>query len=87
LYRLQWHKRALSEYEEWKKVNKDVVARIDELLEDILATPFNGMGKPEMLKFALAGYWSRRITQEHRLVYKVAGNSIIIFRCRGHYKL
>jgi len=85
VYRLQWHKQALTEYEEWEKINKDVVARIDELLADILKTPFSGKGKPKPLKFALAGYWSRRITKGHRLVYKVVGNSIIIFRCHGHY--
>ena len=54
-------------------------------MKDIQRTPFEGKGKPEPLKYDLAGYWSRRIDREHRLVYQVSGNDILIYSCRYHY--
>jgi toxin YoeB len=81
-----WHKSALYDYFYWEEYNQDIVDRIDELLSDIEIHPFTGIGKPEPLKGNLRGYWSRRITEEHRLVYKVKGDLLIIIRCRGHYK-
>lgn len=70
----------------WKK-NKDhkVQLRIRQLLEDMLKDPYRGIGKPEALRFNLSGYWSRRITKEHRIVYRVEKNKIIVIALRLHY--
>jgi toxin YoeB len=78
------------DFEYWMDHDSDIVDKIRDLLRDIGRNPFHGMGKPEPLKFALKGYWSRRITGEHRLVYKIEGNkginqSCIILQCRFHY--
>ncbi|NHB91593.1 Txe/YoeB family addiction module toxin [Photorhabdus cinerea] len=69
----------------WQQNDKKLVKRINELLKDIERTPFCGIGKPEPLKHNLTGYWSRRITDEHRLIYKVEGDRLIILSCRYHY--
>lgn len=80
---------ALEDIDYWKKSgNKLVMNKITSLLEDILEHPFTGIGKPEPLKYDLAGYWSRRINQEHRLVYSVHDDMIEIYvlSMRYHYK-
>ena len=77
---------AFQDYLEWVKVNPRTALRIGELIQVILKTPFDGIGKPEPLKHQLKGFWSRRITDEHRLVYKVTTTSIIILSCRTHYQ-
>lgn len=70
----------------WKKTNNEkVLKRIRELLESTLETPFQGIGKPEPLKYNLTGKWSRRINSEHRLVYEVLADTIIIHSLKGHY--
>lgn len=70
----------------WRKSgNEKVLKKIRELLENIEQTPFEGLGKPEALKHELAGKWSRRITDEHRLVYKVEKETIIVYQVRFHY--
>lgn len=69
----------------FKKTNPNIVRKILMLLEDISKTPFIGRGKPEPLKFQLSGCWSRRITKEHRLVYRAESDKIIIISCRYHY--
>ena len=69
----------------WNKQDTTVAQRIFRLIENALETPFSGLGKPEPLKHSLQGYWSRRISSEHRLVYKVAGDIVIIVSCRFHY--
>ena len=70
----------------WKKSgNKLVLQKIRSLLESTLETPFIGIGKPELLKFDLAGCWSRRINQEHRLVYEIDAERILVLSCKGHY--
>jgi toxin YoeB len=74
------------DYLYWQKVDKKMVRKINELIKSIQRIPFEGIGKPEPLKFDLAGYWSRRIDQEHRLVYQVINNEIIIIACRYHYE-
>jgi toxin YoeB len=61
------------------------LAKIDRLIEDILEHPFAGIGKPEPLRYEWSGYWSRRITGEHRLVYRVEGDTVFIAQCRFHY--
>lgn len=76
---------AFSEYNEWFESNKQIVQRIKTLIRDIDRDPFRGIGKPEPLKGNWAGYWSRRIDQEHRLVYKVTQDHILIAKCKGHY--
>ena len=86
----EFTKKAWAEYNYWKGTDKETVNRINELLGSIREDPFRGIGKPEPLKHGLQGYWSRRITQEHRLVYKVQGQrgknqKCIIIQCRFHY--
>lgn len=68
-----------------KSGNKRILRRITELIESIIESPFDGKGKPEPLKYALKGTWSRRITEEHRLVYEVLNDKIIIHSLKGHY--
>ncbi len=70
----------------WSKENPKIYARIVELIKDIERHPFSGIGKPEPLKYELKGLWSRRITDEHRLVYKVSDTEILFYSCRFHYK-
>jgi toxin YoeB len=70
----------------WIKTDRKVALRALELVEAALADPFKGIGKPEPLKFALAGCWSRRITQEHRLVYRVTADRIDFLQARYHYE-
>jgi toxin YoeB len=73
------------DYLYWQKTDKKKLQRINELLKDISRQPFDGIGKPEPLKHQLAGYWSRRIDEEHRLIYAVRGDEILIAKCRFHY--
>jgi len=74
-----------NEYLYWQKTDKQVLKKINQLLNDIKRTPFSGIGKPEPLKYELAGCWSRRITNEHRLVYEVTEYSIVVISCKYHY--
>lgn len=77
---------AWEEYTSWLKEDKKVLKRINELIKDIERNKFKGIGKPEPLKYQLSGYWSRRITDEHRLIYSIDGENIHIISCRYHYK-
>jgi toxin YoeB len=70
----------------WKSTDKAIFNKIEKLLKDIQRDPFNGIGKLEPLKYSHAGRWSRRIDEEHRLIYSVSGNTICIYGCREHYK-
>ncbi len=74
-----------NDYNEWSEIDKKVFKKIQKLLKETIREPFSGIGKPEPLKNNLRGYWSKRITDEHRLVYKVEENQIIIISCRFHY--
>jgi toxin YoeB len=76
---------AFNEYNEWIEQDKDVFNKIKELIKDISRDPFKGLGKPEPLKGNYAGFWSRRITQEHRLIYSVSSDLIDVVKCKGHY--
>jgi len=76
---------AFVDYLEWKETEESVFDKINGLIVEMLRDPFKGRGKPEPLKGNLRGCWSRRITKEHRLVYKVEDNLICILSCRGHY--
>ena len=77
---------ALQQLEEWKKADPKLLAKIISLIVETAANPFTGTGKPEALKHDLKGKWSRRITQEHRLVYEVKETTIWIVACRYHYE-
>lgn len=76
---------AWEDYTYWQKVDKKIVKKINSLIKDIQRTPFEGIGKPESLKYDFSGYWSRRIDLEHRLVYQVVDEQILIYSCRFHY--
>ncbi|HEY8688033.1 MAG TPA: Txe/YoeB family addiction module toxin [Chitinophagaceae bacterium] len=78
-------KTAFTEYNEWFETDIQIINRIKELIRDIDRDPFKGIGKPEPLRGNWAGYWSRRINQEHRLVYKISDDQILIAKCKGHY--
>ena len=83
--RLTFSGKSWDEYLYWQKTDKAILKRINSLLKDIQREPFEGIGKPEPLKHGLSGYWSRRINDEHRLVYKVADDQILIAQLRYHY--
>ena len=68
-----------------KSGNKIIIKRILQITQSIIETPFDGIGKPEALKYELTGFWSRRINSEHRFVYKIEENSLFIFSLKGHY--
>ena len=76
---------AFDDFNDWAKLDKKIYRKIVTLIKDIERSPFTGLGKPEALKHDLSGYWSRKINSEHRLVYKVTNESIIILACRYHY--
>lgn len=76
---------AFADFTEWATIERKTHAKIVSLVRDIQRDPFAGLGKPEPLKHELAGLWSRRITDEHRLVYKVTDEDIVIVSCRYHY--
>ena len=76
---------AWEDYLHWQKIDKKLVQRINDLIKEITRTPHTGIGKPETLKHALCGYWSRRINDEHRIVYKVVDDSLLIAQLRYHY--
>ncbi|MGO3122741.1 MAG: Txe/YoeB family addiction module toxin [Advenella sp.] len=83
--KLTWSEEAWEDYLYWQDADKRMVKKINELLKDTCRTPFEGIGKPEPLRHHLAGYWSRRITLEHRLIYAVADDALLIAACRYHY--
>jgi toxin YoeB len=74
------------DYTYWLEKDAKTLKKIHQLLKDIDRSPFGGLGKPEPLKFELTGYWSRRINQTDRLIYKVEKDSIIVIACKSHYK-
>ncbi len=76
---------AWEDYLFWQQQDRRMVERINKLIKEVQREPFAGIGKPEPLKHALAGYWSRRITDEHRMVYKIEGDSMLIAQLRYHY--
>lgn len=73
------------DYQHWVQTDRATLKRLNRLIEDSLRDPYAGIGKPEQLRHALAGSWSRRITEEHRLVYLVDGNDLVIIQARYHY--
>ncbi|WP_427501255.1 Txe/YoeB family addiction module toxin [Methylomonas sp. MED-D] len=77
---------AWDSYLYWQTTDKAILKRINQLIKEIQRQPFEGIGKPERLKHGLSGYWSRRINDEHRIVYKVAGDTLLIAQLRYHYE-
>jgi len=77
---------AFSDYRQWAEEDTGIFKKINTLIVEILRDPFHGTGKPEPLKGDWSGYWSRRITQEHRLVYRVFTDHVVIASCKYHYK-
>ncbi len=69
----------------WQKQDRKLVDRINRLVHDVMPEPFSGVGKPEPLKHALAGWWSRRITDEHRMVYRIEGDALLLAQLRYHF--
>ena len=82
---LVWQTNAWEDYLYWQQQDKKILLRINELIKDTSRSPFKGIGKPEPLKGDLAGCWSRRITDEHRLVYVIREKRLHILQCRFHY--
>jgi toxin YoeB len=83
--KLIFSENAWDDYLYWQKTDKKILRRINTLINEIKRNPFEGIGKPESLKHALSGYWSRRINDEHRIVYKAFADSILIAQLRYHY--
>lgn len=83
--KLVFSEQASEDYLYWQQQDKRLVKRINELIRDCVREPFAGVGKPEPLKHALAGYWSRRITDEHRMVYKPEKDALWVAQLRYHY--
>ncbi len=73
------------DYLTWQTEDKKMLKKINELIKDIKTNPFDGIGKPEPLKYDYAGFWSRRIDREHRLIYQVEDNHLLIYSCKYHY--
>ena len=83
--RIIFSKNAWEDYISWQTEDKKTLKKINALIKDIQRTPYEGIGKPEPLKFDLSGLWSRRIDLEHRLVYRIDGSDLLIYGCRYHY--
>ena len=83
--RLVWDEAAWEDYTYWQTVDRRILKRINLLIDACLREPFEGIGKPEQLKYGAQGSWSRRINEEHRLVYLVAGEDLVILQARYHY--
>ncbi len=77
---------AFEDFNKWSKLDKKLYKKIVELIKDIDRSPFTGLGKPEPLKHELSGFWSRRINEEHRLIYTINDTEIIIAACKYHYE-
>ena len=83
--RLVFSENARGDYLHWQKADRKVLKRTNYLIQEIPRSPYEGIGKPEPLKYDLTGYWSRRIDSEHRLVYRVESDAVLIAQCRYHY--
>jgi toxin YoeB len=85
MHALKFAPEAWGDYVYWQSTDKAVVKRVYSLIKEVLREPYVGTGKPEPLKHVLAGWWSRRITDEHRMVYRLAGDTVEIAKLRYHY--
>lgn len=84
--KIQYSLRGWDDYRHWQHTDMRMLKRINDLLTDISLLPHEGIGKPELLRHALSGYWSRRINDEHRLVYRVEGDTVKVAQARYHYE-
>ena len=82
---ITFHPQAWDDYQHWQSTDKAMLRKLNLLIRDIQRDLFDGLGKPEALKNELSGFWSRRISSEHRLVYRVEDGELVIAQCRGHY--
>lgn len=83
--KIEFSENAWEDYLYWQKIDKNILKRINSLIQDIQRSPFEGIGKPEPLKHALSGFWSRRINDEHRIIYTVEGEVLQLAQLRYHY--
>ncbi len=83
--RISWEDRAWDDYLYWQRYDKQMINKINQLIKDICRNPYDSLGKSEALKGNLSSYWSRRISQGHRLIYKIENDVLVIYGCRGHY--
>jgi len=83
--KLVFSDKAWEDYLYWQKIDKQILKKINQIIKDIKREPFEGIGKPEPLKYELSGFWSRRINDEHRFVYEIHKDTISIASCRFHY--
>jgi toxin YoeB len=77
---------AWEDYLYWQTTNEKILRRVHDLIKDVSRNPFQGIGKPEPLRYAQAGFWSRRITEEHRMVYRMDGDRLLLAQLRYHYE-
>lgn len=84
--KILFHEKAFDEYLYWQKNDKKTLKRLNNIIKDIRRNPYEGLGKPEPLRYALQGYWSRRITLEDRIIYKVENDNLIIISCAKYYE-
>lgn len=82
--KITFSKNAWEDYVSWQKEDKKVLRKINDLIKDIQRNPYEGIGKPEPLKYDLAGFWSRRIDLEHRLVYQFKDDEVLVYACKFH---
>jgi len=82
---ISWAEKAWEDYLYWQQIDKKTLKRINTLIKSIAREPFEGIGDPEPLRHNWLGYWSRRIDREHRIVYKITDEAIVIVQCRYHY--
>ena len=80
-----WSEKSWDDYLYWQKQNKNLLKKVNNLIKDIERSPFEGLGKPEPLKGNLSGWWSRRIDDTHRIVYRMENGNLEIVQCKGHY--
>ena len=85
--KILWEEKAWGDYCQWQQEDKKILKKINSIIKDILRNLYTGIGKPEALKNNLSGWWSRRIDEKNRVVYKIKNNAIIIASCKGHYEL
>lgn len=83
--KILWEDRGWNDYLYWQENDRKILKRINNIIKDMCRNPFDGIGKPEALKDNLSGFWSRRINDEHRIVYDVKDNFLRIVSCKGHY--
>lgn len=83
--RLVFTPQGWEDYTHWQRADRSILKRVNRLIDDALRDPTAGIGKPEPLRYGIVGGWSRRITEEHRLVYRVAGDDLVILQARYHY--